>query len=95
MHAFNHHSLSRHLTLDNNGPEDDIPSSVLLSVSGDSQMPGNMEDFDYYHGVGKGGAVGYGVYGGNGGDGGSGAAIIIARVPGTPLPSKDVFFYTG
>lgn len=55
-------------------------------------MPGNVADFDYYHGVGRGGEV---DVDGNGGEGSPGAAVIIARVPGTSLPSQAVLFFTG
>lgn len=65
---------------------------MLLSVGGDQDTPANTKDFDYYHGVGRGGRVDYGS--GDGG-GGGGAAVIIVRVPGVTLPSKTVLFYTG
>lgn len=55
-------------------------------------MPGNYADFDYYHGVGRGGDVNFD---GNGGEGSAGAAVIIARVPGTSLPAQADFFFTG
>lgn len=64
----------------------------MLSVSGEGATPGNFADFDYYHGVGRGGQVNLD---GNGGEGGAGAALIIASVPGTPLPSQTTMFYTG
>ncbi|CAM9161625.1 unnamed protein product [Ectocarpus fasciculatus] len=70
----------------------DIPTSVLLSVSGEGQTPGHAKDFDYYHGVGVGGQV---SLDGHGGDGGPGAAVIVSRVPGVPLPSRSSFFFTG
>lgn len=55
-------------------------------------MPGNSADPDYYHGVGRGGEVNFD---GSGGEGTAGAAVIIARVPGTPLPFQAVLFFTG
>ncbi|CAM9278509.1 unnamed protein product, partial [Hapterophycus canaliculatus] len=69
-----------------------LPESVLLSASGDGNMPGHLKDFDYYHGAGVGGKVGLN---GEGGSGGGGAAVIVARVPGVPLPSRTPFFFTG
>lgn len=70
----------------------DVSASVLLSVSGEGALSGNMEDFDYYHGVGMGGQIGAD---GSGGAGHGGAAVIIARVPGTPLPFQSALFYAG
>lgn len=70
----------------------DIPTSMLLSGRGEGETPGNVKDFDYYHGVGNGGKV---SYDGGGGKGSEGAAVIIARVPGIPLPSRTTFFYSG
>lgn len=70
----------------------DIPSSILLSASGEGHVPGHIADFDYYHGVGVGGHVGLD---GIGGQGGGGAAVIIARVPGVLLPARTSFFFTG
>lgn len=70
----------------------DFPASVLLSAGGEGHVPGHATDFDYYHGVGVGGQVGLD---GGGGRGGGGAAVIVARVPGVPLPARTPFFFTG
>lgn len=55
-------------------------------------MPAHTTDFDYYHGVGVGGQV---DLDGRGGQGGGGAAVIVAQVPGVPLPARNSFFFTG
>lgn len=89
-------TVQREVALRERKPADTI-SSAILSVSGEGAQPGNTKDFDYYHGVGMGGKSGYeGTEGsGNAGNGNGGAAVIIARVPGTPLPSTTTLFFTG
>ena len=70
----------------------EIPASVLNSVSGDGDQPGNKGDFDFYHGVGRGGHIDDHH---RSGEGSGGAAVIIARTSNTPLPSRTAHFFTG
>ena len=70
----------------------EIPASVLNSVSGDGDQPGNKGDFDFYHGVGRGGHIDDHD---RSGEGSGGAAVIIARTSNTPLPSRTAHFFTG
>lgn len=70
----------------------EIPRSVLHLAGGDGNQPGNKEDFDFYHGVGRGGHVDDHH---RSGGGSGGAAVIIAREPHAPVPSRTTFFFTG